>query len=93
MGLRFEDPAVERGLTYVCPAVAGVIGINKFAYDLWGDTVITASRMESHGVPGEIQVAEPTARALDDDYVLIERGPQAVMGEGTLPTWLLKGRR
>jgi len=74
------------------PAVAGVIGAHKFAYDLWGDTVNTAARMESHGVEDAIQVAEPTYRLLRDRYQLDERGVVEVKGKGPMPTWLLRGR-
>ena len=96
--LAMRDAAFDLGVTMrigisTGPAVAGVIGTHKFAYDLWGDTVNTASRMESHGVPGEIQVSEATYEKLESDYVLVERGPQAVKGKGTLPTWLLKGKK
>jgi guanylate cyclase len=74
------------------PVVAGVIGRRKFIYDLWGDTVNTASRMESHGVPGEIQVTERVATALDGDYVLEPRGTIEIKGKGPTPTWFLRRR-
>jgi len=64
------------------PVVAGVIGRRKFIYDLWGDTVNTASRMESDGVPGEIQVTERVVGALDGDYVLKYRGTVEIKGKG-----------
>ena len=73
------------------PAVAGVIGQRKFIYDLWGDTVNTASRMESHGVPGEIQVTERTAAALGSGFVVRPRGTIEVKGKGTMTTFLLDG--
>jgi adenylate cyclase len=75
------------------PAVAGVIGIQKLAYDLWGDTVNTAARMESHGLPGEIQVTESTCRLLRDRFTLDERGVIEVKGKGPLRTYLLRQRR
>jgi guanylate cyclase len=75
------------------PAVAGVIGRRKFIYDLWGDTVNTASRMESHGLPGEIQVTERAATGLSDGFVLRRRGPIDVKGKGTMVTFLLDGER
>jgi len=74
------------------PVVAGVIGRRKFSYDLWGDTVNTASRMESIGVPGCIQVTERTYRRLRDCYRLECRGPVQVKGKGRLVTWFLVAR-
>jgi guanylate cyclase len=71
------------------PAVAGVIGRTKFGYDLWGDTVNTASRMESHAPPGAIQVTERTRRRLGDGFVLEERPGVAVKGKGEMTTYLL----
>jgi guanylate cyclase len=72
--------------------VAGVIGRRRFIYDLWGDTVNTASRMESHGIPGQIQVTERVVAALDGGYDLEPRGTVEVKGKGPMPTWLLRGR-
>jgi class 3 adenylate cyclase len=74
------------------PVVAGVIGTSKFSYDLWGDTVNTASRMESQGVVGCIQVTERTYRRLRDRYHFERRGPVQVKGKGELVTWFLVGR-
>jgi class 3 adenylate cyclase len=74
------------------PVVAGVIGRRKFSYDLWGDTVNTASRMESHGVPGCIQVTDRAYRRLRDRYWFERRGPVQVKGKGELVTWFLVGR-
>jgi class 3 adenylate cyclase len=74
------------------PVIAGVIGRRKFIYDLWGDTVNTASRMESHGIPGQIQVTERVVRALDGAYRLEPRGTVDVKGKGPMATWLLRGR-
>jgi hypothetical protein len=64
----------------------------KLVYDLWGDTVNTASRMESHGVPGEIQMSDATRAALGDGWVLEERGVSEIKGKGSMRTWWLKGR-
>ena len=71
------------------PAVAGVIGRRKFIYDLWGDTVNTASRMESHGVPGEIQVTDHVAAALGPGFAVRARGVIDVKGKGPMATFLL----
>lgn len=75
------------------PVVAGVIGTRKFSYDLWGDTVNIASRMESHGVPGRIQVTPEVRARLDGLYLFEERGPIAVKGQGEVMTYFLVGRR
>jgi adenylate cyclase len=75
------------------PVVAGVIGRRKFTYDLWGDTVNTASRMQSHGVVGRIQVTEATYRHLRDRYRFEERGEVEVKGKGRLRTYLLIERQ
>jgi class 3 adenylate cyclase len=74
------------------PVEAGVIGTAKFSYDLWGDTVNTASRMESHGVAGCIQVTERTYQRLRGGYRFQRRGPIQVRGIGELVTYLLVGR-
>jgi len=75
------------------PVVAGVIGTKKFIYDLWGDTVNTASRMESHGAIGEVQVTEATYELLKDKYEFEERGAIAVKGKGEMQVYLLKGKK
>jgi ligand-binding sensor domain-containing protein/class 3 adenylate cyclase len=71
------------------PAVAGVIGIKKFIYDVWGDAVNTASRMESHGLPGEIQVSEETFGRIRGHFELRKRGVIHVKGKGEMCTYLL----
>ena len=74
------------------PVEAGVIGTSKFSYDLWGDTVNTASRMESHGVPGCIQVTARTHQRLRDGYRFQRRGPIPIRGKGEMVTYFLVGR-
>ncbi|MCU0515295.1 MAG: PAS domain S-box protein [Oscillatoria sp. Prado101] len=75
------------------PVVAGVIGLKKFIYDLWGDAVNTASRMESHGIPGTIQLTAATYELLRDKYTCEERGVIHVKGKGEMLTYLLKGKK
>jgi len=75
------------------PVVAGVIGTKKFIYDLWGDAVNTASRMESQGIPGKIQVSAATYHLLQDRYLFEERGIIQVKGKGEMMTYLLTGRK
>ena len=72
--------------------VAGVIGTKKFIYDVWGDTVNMASRMESQGVPGRVQVTHAVAERLRGSFVLEERGLIEVKGKGPTPTYFLLGR-
>jgi len=74
------------------PVVAGVIGRRRFSYDLWGDTVNTASRMQTTGVPGCIQVTERTRDLLGERYVFRQRGRIQVKGKGKMLTYFLSGR-
>jgi guanylate cyclase len=75
------------------PVVAGIVGTHKFAYDLWGDVVNTASRMESHGVPGSIQISAATYELIRDDFICQRRGTLEVKGKGNMETFFLLGRR
>jgi guanylate cyclase len=75
------------------PVVAGVIGTKRFLYDLWGDAVNTASRMESQGTPGEIQITRATYELLKDEFDCRRRGTVQVKGKGHMETWYLVGPR
>jgi class 3 adenylate cyclase len=86
-----ENIAVRIGIN-TGPVVAGVIGKRKFIYDLWGDTVNTASRMESHGVPGMVQLSAASQERLASKYRMRARGVIDVKGKGAMETWFLEGR-
>ncbi|MEN8168280.1 MAG: adenylate/guanylate cyclase domain-containing protein [Pseudomonadota bacterium] len=73
------------------PVVGGVIGRQKFHYDVWGDAVNMASRMESHGVPGKIQITRDTYELLKDACICVPRGKVSVKGKGEMETWILEG--
>ncbi|UCE71814.1 MAG: hypothetical protein JSU99_00465 [Nitrospiraceae bacterium] len=93
----FSDPSgrplqIRVGI-HTGPAIAGVIGAHKFAYDVWGDTVNTASRMESHGSAGKIQATQEIYQILKEKFVFEPHGEIEVKGKGTLRTWWLTGRR
>jgi adenylate cyclase len=75
------------------PVVAGVIGRKRFLYDLWGDAVNTASRMETYGTPGRIQITRATYELLADEFECEARGPIAVKGKGDIEAWYLVRRR
>jgi adenylate cyclase len=75
------------------PVVAGVIGRKRFLYDLWGDAVNTASRMESAGAPGRIQITRATYDLIEDEFVCEPRGTISIKGKGEMETWYLLGRR
>lgn len=75
------------------PVMAGIIGHQKFSYDLWGDTVNLASRMETSGVPGRIQLAEGTCRLVQDWFECEERGAVEIKGKGPTVTWFLVRER
>ena len=72
------------------PVVAGVIGKSKYIYDLWGDTVNLAARMESGGLPNSIQVTRRVYETLKDEFVFESRGEIEVKGKGSVEAWLLR---
>jgi guanylate cyclase len=75
------------------PVVAGVIGRKRFLYDLWGDAVNTAGRMQTEGTPGRIQITRETYELLKEEFVCEPRGTVPVKGKGEMETWYLLGRR
>ncbi len=72
------------------PVVGGVIGTHKFQYDIWGDTVNTAARMESHGVPGRIHISTTTYELINRDFTCESRGTIEVKGKGEMETWFVE---
>jgi adenylate cyclase len=92
----FDELKEEDGYTmdlrvgmHTGPVIAGVIGLHRFAYDLWGDTVNIASRMESQGLPGRIQISDAVRCQLGDRYACEQRGEIEVRGWGPMKTWWL----
>ena len=88
-----ETPFQIRIGIHTGPVIAGVIGVNKFIYDVWGDTVNLASRLEAHGLPGRIHISEATRQALAADYDCEPRGLINVKGMGKIATAFLGGRK
>ena len=91
-GRRSVDWRIRIGL-HDGPVVAGVIGVTKFAYDVWGDTVNVAARLEASSEPNRIHVSSTLAARLDDDFELAHRGVIELKGKGPVETCFLVGRR
>jgi adenylate cyclase len=90
----FEGPRIRLRIGINSgPVVAGIIGTHKFAYDLWGDVVNTASRMESEGLPGSIQISATTFSLIEDRFVCERRGLIPVKGKGEMDTYILISKR
>jgi len=90
---RSGRPIAMRTGVHTGTVVAGIVGTSKFAYDLWGDVVNIASRMESSGEPGRIQVSDTVRVRLADDFTFESRGDVDIKGKGPMKTWYLTGRR
>ncbi len=93
LSLKVERPVRLRIGINSGTIMAGVIGRNKFSYDVWGDPVNVASRMESHGLADCIQIAERTYNLIKDDFITTPRGTMEIKGKGEMKTWFLIGRK
>jgi class 3 adenylate cyclase len=91
-GRRIDEPLQIRVAIHTGPVVAGIIGTHKFIYDIWGDTVNTASRMESHGAPDEILVSAETHGRLRGRFAFSPRGLLDLRGKGPIEAFVLRGR-
>lgn len=93
IGTGSGEPFSVRIGVHTGPAIAGVVGFKKLAYDLWGPAVNLASQMESSGIAGGIQVSQTTYESLKDKYIFELRGEFYVQGQGEVATYMLMGRR
>lgn len=75
------------------PVIGGVIGRRKFVYDVWGDAVNVASRMESHGLGGAVQITRSTYDLIKDEFLCEPRGSLDVKGKGAMEVWLVRARK
>ena len=93
LNAKLAEPLALRVGIHTGDVVAGVIGSRKFSYDVWGDTVNTASRMQSQGLPGHIQVTEAVYELLANDFEFKRRGTIRVRGKGRMTTWFILGKQ
>ena len=101
MGTKFSNSLLQTNKTKIDIrigissgyAVAGIIGKRKFSYDVWGDSVNTASRMESHGIAGKIQVTDAVYRNFNQKYNFQSRGRIHIKGKGDMQVWILESRK
>jgi len=91
-GERFGEKLEVRVGIHSGEVVAGLIGRHRSIYDVWGDTVNTASRLESSGLPNRIQISDSTYRRVKDSFVCELRGPVEIRGKGMMPTYFLLRR-
>jgi len=89
MGLAATEPLQLRIGLHTGPLIAGVLGTHKFVYDVWGDTVNTAKRMESYGQPGRIHISAATREALGNAFRCEPRGLLDIKGKGPMDTYFL----
>ena len=93
LGSELHDDLDVRVGIHTGPAVAGVIGTRKLFYDVWGDTVNTAYRMESQGAAGKIQVTKDAKQAMGNSFQFESRGTVEIMGKGAMELYYLTGRK
>jgi class 3 adenylate cyclase len=92
IGSRFEEPLAARIGIHSGDVVAGIIGQHRFIYDVWGDTVNTASRLETLSLPNRIQISEATFQRVRDVFRCEARGQLEIKGKGLMPTYFLGQR-
>lgn len=94
-GLEFLQIAKQQGVEirigiHCGPAVAGIVGLQRFQFDIWGDTVNVASRMETSGKTGKVHVSRAVFDIVKDEFICVERGSIPIKGKGDMPTWFIE---